>query len=195
MNYIVKTGIVGDYGVGKTSIISRYVKDRFKENEETTLGVDFFSKEVNFKENTYKMQLWDTAGQEKFESIVTSYIRDLDVCILVFDVTSRTSFLRVRHWLDKIREIILRDIYICLIGNKVDLNYREVNEKEIEAFCSENNLDYLECSAKDSKNINTIFVNLLQKVDDKVKLNQITLRTYAFFEEKIPKKQKCCLIS
>ena len=134
MNYIIKSAIIGDYGVGKTSIVSRYTSNRFHDGESPTLGVDFLHKEIDYKENRYKLQIWDTAGQEKFGSIVKSYIRDLNVCILVFDVNCKKSFNRVKQWLDDVEYIVENPIYICLIGSKIDLDLREVTQEEIDVF-------------------------------------------------------------
>jgi len=197
MNYIIKTSIVGDYGVGKTSLINRYVNDNFYMNEMHTLGVDFLLKEVNFKENKYKLQIWDTAGQEKFESIVNSYIRDINACILVFDVNCMRSFNRVRKWYQKVRELNENKIYVCLVGTKTDMNLREVNQKELDTFREQYSLDYVECSSKDNKNITHIFINLINRIDDMVKKDEINLRTYGDFEENKNTriKDKCCNIS
>jgi small GTP-binding protein len=201
MNYIIKSAIIGDYGVGKTSIVSRYTNDRFYEGEAPTLGVDFLHKEVDYKENKYKLQIWDTAGQEKFESIVRSYIRDLNACILVFDVNCNKTFQRVKKWLMDIEYIVENPVYICLVGSKTDLGLREVSDEDIKKFCTEHNLDYMECSAKKSENINSIFINLIEKIDSMVIKNEIILRSYGDFAIKPSYsdsrniKEKCCLIS
>ena len=98
MSYIVKIALVGDYGVGKTCIVSRFARDYFPMTDMSTLGVDFDSKLIDFKENNYKLQIWDTAGQEKFQAIVKSYIRDINVCILVFDVNHMKTFQSLKKW-------------------------------------------------------------------------------------------------
>lgn len=197
MNYIIKSAVIGDYGVGKTSIACRFVSGKFNISEFPTLGVDFMYKVIDFKENKYKIQIWDTAGQEKFESIVKSYIRDLNVCILVFDLNNSKSFRRAEEWYQEVLGLASDNIYICLVGNKKDLNLREVTESQINKFCSKNNLDYLECSAKEFDNINTIFINIVDKLDRMVKEGKINLRQYSEFDENTyrPKKERCCLIS
>lgn len=200
MNYIIKSAIIGDYGVGKTSIISRYASNKYNEGETPTLGVDFLHREVDYKENRYKIQIWDTAGQEKFESIVKSYIRDLNVCILVFDVNCKKSFLRVKKWYDDIDYMVENPIYISLVGSKIDLGYREVTKEEIDGFCDERNLKYMECSAKSNENIDAIFWDIIQEVDSMVLKNEIVLRTYGDFliktsTDKNSIKEKCCIIS
>ena len=197
MNYIIKTAVIGDYGVGKTCLINRYVNDKFYMNEIHTLGVDFLLKEVNFKENKYKLQIWDTAGQEKFECIVNSYIRDINACILVFDVNCMKTFIRVKKWYQKVRELNENKIYLCLVGTKTDMNLREVNQKELNTFIEQYSLDYVECSSKDNKNITPIFINLINRIDDMVKKDEINLRTYGDFEENRNTRirNKCCNIS
>ena len=197
MNYIIKTAVIGDYGVGKTCLINRYVNDKFYMNEIHTLGVDFLLKEVNFKENKYKLQIWDTAGQEKFECIVNSYIRDINACILVFDVNCMKTFIRVKKWYQKVRELNENKIYVCLVGTKTDMNLKEVNQKELNTFIEQYSLDYVECSSKDNKNITPIFINLINRIDDMVKKDEINLRTYGDFEENRNTRirNKCCNIS
>lgn len=197
MNYIIKTAVIGDYGVGKTSIVNRYINDKFSINEMHTLGVDFLIKEVDFKENKYKLQIWDTAGQEKFDCIVNSYIRDINACILVYDVNCLKSFNRVKKWYQKVLELNEDKIYVCLVGTKTDINLREVGKKELEIFINKYSLEYAECSSKQNNNIKPIFFNLINKIDDMVKKEEITLRTYGDFEETKSKKikEKCCTIS
>lgn len=200
MNYIIKSAIIGDYGVGKTSIISRYTIGKYYESETPTLGVDFLHKEVDYKENRYKIQIWDTAGQEKFESIVRSYIRDLNVCILVFDVNCKKSFLRLKKWIDDIEYIVENPIYIALVGSKIDFGFREVSQVEIDDFCKKYNLKYMECSAKNNENIDPIFWDIIQEVDTMVIKNEIVLRTYGNFtiktrQDKNNVKDRCCIIS
>ena len=203
MSYIIKTALVGDYGVGKTCIVSRFSRNSFPMNDMSTLGVDFDNKIMNFKENNYKIQIWDTAGQEKFQSIVKSYIRDLNVCILVFDVNRLESFNNLKKWLDQVIYITgLDNIVLQIVGNKIDLKYREVPKEMVENFCREHNIDYLECSAKDDENIDDIFYNVVEKIDNLLKKNKIELRTYGNFKEVKTydnyvneKSPKCCTIS
>lgn len=204
MSYVIKAALVGDYGVGKTCITSRYSRNCFPLNDMSTLGVDFDSKIMEFKESTYKIQIWDTAGQEKFQSIVKSYIRDLNVCILVFDVNHMKTFNSLKKWLDQVIYITGKDnIVLQIVGNKTDLNCREVPRELVEDFCQEHNIDYIECSAKDNKNIDDIFYNIVEKIDDLQKQDKIELRTYGSFKEinKSTKNlhsdasKKCCTIS
>ena len=205
MNYIIKIALVGDYGVGKSCIVSRFTKDYFPMDEMSTLGVDFDCKEVDFKENRYKIQIWDTAGQEKFQSIVKSYLRDLNVCILVYDVTQYKTFINLKKWLEDVYYISAsagQELVLYVVGNKNDLRGREVPKVEAEDFCKENDLEYIECSAKNDNNIDKIFMDIVEKIDLKVHQNKIELRKYGSFKEVHPSKyesgkppSKCCIIS
>ena len=203
MNYIIKVALVGDYGVGKSCIVSRFTKDYFPLNEMTTLGVDFDCKIMDYKENQYKIQIWDTAGQEKFQSIVKSYIRDLNVCILVYDVTQYKTYINLKKWLDHVIQISDSDeLYIQVVGNKNDLRGREVPKDEVEEYCKENNLGYIECSAKNDNNIDEIFREVVEQIDLKVLQKKIKLRRYGSFKEEFTietdgdkPSPKCCIIS
>ena len=203
MSYIVKTALIGDYSVGKSSIVSRFTKDIFPTFDISTLGVDFDCKLMDFKENNYKIQIWDTAGQEKFQSIVKSYIRDVNVCILVCDVNNYQSFTNLKKWLDEILFITDNEnLVFQIVGNKNDLNkhLRQIPHEEIEEFCRTQNIDYMECSAKNNDNINQIFLNVIEKINDLVLSNKIKLKTYGTFKEMKPeinvneKSPKCCII-
>ena len=203
MNYIIKVALVGDYGVGKSCIVSRFTRDYFPMDEMSTLGVDFDCKEIDFKENQYKIQIWDTAGQEKFQSIVKSYLRDLNVCVLVYDVTQYKTFINLKKWLEDVYFISAsQELLLYVVGNKNDLRGREVPNDEAEDFCKENNLEYIECSAKNDNNIDKIFMDIVEKIDLKVHQNKIELRKYGSFKEVHPSKyesgkppSKCCIIS
>tara|TARA_B100000674_G_C37539615_1_gene777709 strand:- start:44 stop:655 length:612 start_codon:yes stop_codon:yes gene_type:complete len=203
MSYVVKTALVGDYGVGKTCIVSRFARNNFPLSDMSTLGVDFDCKIIDFKENSYKIQIWDTAGQEKFQSIVKSYLRDLHICILVFDVNHIKTFQNVKKWLEQVIYISDEDdIVIQLVGNKTDLKCREVSREMINEFCEKNNIDYMECSAKNDENVNDIFYNVIEKIDNLVKQEKIKLKFSGSFEQEKNKKiigkeesKKCCIIS
>ena len=203
MSYVVKLALVGDYGVGKTCIVSRFARDYFPISDMSTLGVDFDSKLIDFKENNYKLQIWDTAGQEKFQAIVKSYIRDINVCILVFDVNHMKTFQNLKKWLDQVIYITgLDNTVLQVVGNKTDLKEREVPREMVEEFCNEHNLDYIECSAKNDENIEKVFYNVIEKVDDLLKQDKIELRSYGSFKESKSVKNiksdsvtKCCTIS
>jgi len=143
----------GDAGVGKTSIINAIMGQKFSPDYEPSIGVDFFSKTLRYKENLIKLQIWDSAGQEKFRSLIPNYIRGSSLIFLVFEVTKKESFQHLNDWINFINSIDNGNI--VLIGNKIDLaDKREVDKNEIDKFCQDNHFEYFEVSAKNGTNIN-----------------------------------------
>ena len=133
-----KLVFLGEQGVGKTCIINRFVYDSFDRNYQATIGIDFLSKTMYLEDRTVRLQLWDTAGQERFRSLIPSYIRDSSVAVVVYDTTSRASFLSSSKWVDDIRSERGDDVVIMLVGNKTDLaDQRQVSVEEGLAKASE----------------------------------------------------------
>ena len=145
----------GDSGVGKTSIINSIMGQKFNSEYEPSIGVDFFSKTIRYKGRLIKLQIWDSAGQEKFRSLIPNYIRGSSLIFLIFDVSKKDSFLHLNDWIDFINNVEKGNIVI--VGNKIDLaDKREVTKEEAEKFCKEKNYEYFEVSAKEGTNINTL---------------------------------------
>uniref|UniRef100_A0A7S0ISG8 Uncharacterized protein n=1 Tax=Calcidiscus leptoporus TaxID=127549 RepID=A0A7S0ISG8_9EUKA len=156
-----KLVFVGDQAVGKTSIISRFMYDTFDNHYSSTIGIDFVSKSVPVDDGTIRLQLWDTAGQERFRSLIPSYIRDSHVAVVVFDLTSRASFEATSKWIEDVRAQRGNDVVLVLVGNKTDLDdKREVTAAEIEAKASEEQIMFIETSAKDGFNVKLLFRRL-----------------------------------
>ena len=152
---------IGDQSVGKTSIISRFQFDTFDDHYQTTIGIDFVSKTVPVDDGTVRLQLWDTAGQERFRSLIPSYIRDSHVAVVVFDITSRESFESTSKWIADVRAQRGSDVVIVLVGNKTDLAaQRAVTTAELEARAAEQEIMFIETSAKDGFNIKLLFRRL-----------------------------------
>ncbi|KAL6560409.1 Ras-related protein RABH1b [Orobanche gracilis] len=116
-----KLVFLGDQSVGKTSIITRFMYDKFDHTYQATIGIDFLSKTMYLEDRTVRLQLWDTAGQERFRSLIPSYIRDSSVAVIVFDVASRQSFLNTSKWIEEVRSERGSDVIVVLVGNKTDL--------------------------------------------------------------------------
>eukprot|EP00871_Galdieria_phlegrea_P000827 jgi/Galph1/1745/GphlegSOOS_G408.1 len=153
-----KLVFLGDQSVGKTSIITRFMYDKFDANYQATIGIDFLSKTMYLEDRTVRLQLWDTAGQERFRSLIPSYIRDSSVAIIVYDVTNRASFLSVNKWLEEVRNERGDDVILVLVGNKADqTERRQVSTEEGEAKAKENGVMFIETSAKVGFNIKTLF--------------------------------------
>ena len=151
----------GDAGVGKTSIINSIMGQKFSEEYEPSIGVDFFSKTVRYNNRLIKLQIWDSAGQEKFRSLIPNYIRGSALIFLIFDVSKKETYDHLNEWLKFITNIENGSL-IIIVGNKLDLkDSREVNVEEAEKFCKDNKYDYFEVSAKDGTNIDNMLYTSL----------------------------------
>jgi Ras-related protein Rab-6A len=113
---------LGDQGVGKSSILNRFAQDKFEQNYQATIGLDFHSKNVTINNTSVRLLLYDTAGQEKFKSLIPMYIRDANIIIVVYDITSKDSFTHTGHWLNEVKDLKRDDAIFCLVGNKLDLS-------------------------------------------------------------------------
>ena len=165
--YIFKLILIGNSGVGKSSIIQRYMKQTFEESYKCTIGVDFLMKSLQIKGKTVKLQLWDTAGQEKYKSMVSSYYRGANVALVVFDITNHSSFDSLPIWIENYYKNGPEQKNIILIGNKKDMaDQRQVTLEEVELFSETNNMIYFETSAKDGDNIEYVFTYAAEKLLD-----------------------------
>lgn len=153
-----KLVFLGDQSVGKTSIITRFMYDKFDQNYQPTIGIDFLSKTMYLEDRTVRLQLWDTAGQERFRSLIPSYIRDSSVAVIVYDVSNRQSFLNTARWVDEVRTERGKDVVIVLVGNKTDLvDKRQVSVEDGESKTKEFGALMIETSAKAGFNIKGLF--------------------------------------
>ena len=158
---IVKLLLLGDSSVGKTSIIIKYISNKFMDTNIATLGVDYMDKTVDYNNLKVFLQIWDTSGEEKFRSITRNFYRNADGLLVVFDLTCKESFNHVKNWINEAKEH-KNDIKTILVGNKLDLeDEREVDKETALKFAGKNNLKYLETSAKNGKNINNSFKEMI----------------------------------
>jgi len=156
-----KLVFLGDQCVGKTSIITRFMYDNFDKNYQATIGIDFLSKTMYLEDRTVRLQLWDTAGQERFRSLIPSYIRDSSVAVIVYDITNRASFLNTSKWIEDVRTERGNDVVIMLVGNKTDLfDRRQVSVEEGEDRAKQENILFIEASAKAGYNVKALFRKL-----------------------------------
>ena len=167
-DYILKFLVLGDTGVGKTSILTRYVEDRFSSAFSTTVGVDFCQKKVKYeyKGTMYnvQLQLWDTAGQERFRSLTSSFFRDAMGFLLVYDLTNESSFHHINDWLVQLHTHCYNDHPpVVIIGNKID-QVRVVDKAAAERVASDLGYKYIETSALENINVNEAVGALLQLV-------------------------------
>jgi len=157
-----KIVILGDTGVGKTSLAVRFVRDVFRKFE-TTTGGTFYTQKVELEDDsTVKFNIWDTAGQERFRSVAPLYYRGAAAAIVVYDVTSYLSFTSAKSWIEELRERGDPDVLIVLVGNKIDLepSKNTVTFDEAEAYASDQNILHLGTSAKTAQNVRALFVEI-----------------------------------
>ena len=146
---------VGDAGVGKTTIISRVMDNPFNEVYEPSIGVDFMSKIIKYRGQNIKLQIWDTAGQEKYKGLIPSYVRNSSIVFLIYDISVKSSFDNIPNWITFIRSIENTTLVLC--GNKIDLEKREVTKEEGEALAQKEGIAFFETSAKTAEGIKNMF--------------------------------------
>ena len=162
---IYKVILVGDSGVGKTCLVSMYVKG-ICEPTIPTIAVEFCTKEIELDDGTnIKVQIWDTAGQERFKSLAMTYYRKAQGILLLFDVTKRTSFISCKNYLEEVRINSDKNCVIYLIGNKIDLSKeRQISREEAELFANKEKIEYVETSAIKNIKVNEVFTSLLNHI-------------------------------
>ncbi|XP_076300316.1 ras-related protein Rab-18-B [Lasioglossum baleicum] len=162
---VLKLLIIGESNVGKSSIILRFTEGEFYENMQSTVGMDYKTKQITVDGNTVKLAIWDTAGQERFRTLTPSYYRDGQGAILVYDVTDKVTFLKLETWLNELTTYCNKtDIVKMVVGNKVDLPNREVSTEEGLQFARRHQTLYIESSAKTADGIRCSFEELVQKI-------------------------------
>jgi len=152
-----KLVFVGDSSVGKTSIISRFMYNHFDVDHDATIGIDFLAKTHTVDDKTVRLQLWDTAGQERFRSLIPSYIRDSSVAVVVYAINNRDTFRSVDKWIEEVRTERDKDVLIILVGNKHDLEERDVSKQEGKEKAEDFNARFIETSAKTGHNVEEMF--------------------------------------
>ena len=150
-DYLFKVILIGNSGVGKTCMLSRYIDKVFDSNFLMTIGVDFKVKKLELNCKSIKLQIWDTAGQERFRTINCAYYRGANGIILVYDVSNRKSFEDIRDWLEELDNNCSKETVRILVGNKSDVEFRSVSIEEAENFAEKYGMSYIETSAKNNK--------------------------------------------
>ena len=166
---LLKVIILGDSGVGKTSLMNQYVSKKFSNQYKATIGADFLTKEVMVDDRLVTMQIWDTAGQERFQSLGVAFYRGADSCVLVFDVNLGKTFENLDSWRD---EFLIQagprdpdNFPFVVLGNKIDLeNQRAVSQKRALQWCqAKGDIPYFETSAKEAINVETAFITVAKR--------------------------------
>ena len=167
---LYKIIIIGSSGVGKTNILSRYLHNEFCENTKSTIGVEFGSKRIMMENTLIKLQIWDTAGEERYHSITSHYYKGAKGCFIVYDITNQKSFDDVIKWYEDIKPSGDKDISIVLIGNKCDLEKnRKIKAEMGKNRAKEKNCAFYETSALNNTGIDEVFNNICEVIYNKMK--------------------------
>ncbi|CAH9121398.1 unnamed protein product, partial [Cuscuta epithymum] len=161
-DYLIKIVLIGDSGVGKSNILSRFTRNEFCLESKSTIGVEFATRTLQVEGKTVKAQIWDTAGQERYRAITSAYYRGAVGALLVYDITKKQTFDNVERWLRELRDHADSNIVIMLAGNKTDLNHlRAVPEQEARLLAEKEGLSFLETSALEALNVEKAFQTIL----------------------------------
>ena len=176
-DYLLKFIIVGDIAVGKSNMLLRFVYNKFSDEYKTTIGVDFGEKKIDYNNKTYKIQIWDTTGQEQFRSITRGYYKNSVCAFVVYDITSRSTFENSKVWIDDCKSYMSKKVIIILIGNKCDLEEkRQVTIDEGQELADAYGLLFFETSAKTDVNIKSAFESSLEEIDKRIDNNYYDLK-------------------
>jgi Ras-related protein Rab-2A len=168
-DYLLKYIIIGDAAVGKSNLLLRYAHGQFKPEYQLTIGVEFGAKNIQLFNKIFRIQIWDTAGQENFRSITRAYYKNSVCALVVYDISSRDSFEHVTSWIEDCKNQSPKTIFMVLVGNKCDLNdKRQVSVEEGKDLAEKNDMLFFETSAKDGINVDEIFVKSAEQISKKI---------------------------
>lgn len=201
-SYLYKIVLIGDWGVGKTNILSQYTRGQFVLGSAGTIGVQFSSKTLTLEDTVVKVQVWDTAGQDKYRAITSNYYRGAHGALLVYDITRIDTFKRLDVWLKELREFVKNDCVVVLVGNKSDLvDMAEVKTELAVDYAKNLGIAFFETSALNASNIEQAFDAAIKKIHTqgsivlpKIEPNVSLVGTGKVLEEKkcTEKKKNCC---
>jgi small GTP-binding protein len=195
-----KIVVVGSSGVGKSAIVQRLVEGTFRDECQSTVGVEFKPFLIPIENDTVRLQIWDTAGQERFKSVSKAYFRNAVGAVLVYDICDEASFEELGNWLGDLQQLCSPNAYILLVGNKKDLaEKRQVGIQQAKSFADQNRIDYIETSACSGENVTEAFTRLAFGVAGRLTDGQLrvgAVRGSPFKEAQKPltarKKEDCC---
>ena len=164
-DYLFKVVLIGDSGVGKSNLLSRFTRNEFNLESKSTIGVEFATRSIPVDSKTIKAQIWDTAGQERYRAITSAYYRGAVGALLVYDISKQVTFENVERWLNELRDHADNNIVIMLVGNKSDLKHlRAVSTEEAAQFAEKHGLSFIETSALESTNVEEAFQQILTEI-------------------------------
>ncbi|KAK9725857.1 hypothetical protein RND81_05G174100 [Saponaria officinalis] len=177
--YLFKIVIIGDSGVGKSNLLSRYSRNEFSLHSKATIGVEFQTQSIELDGKEVRAQIWDTAGQERFRAVTSAYYRGAVGALVVYDITRRTSFDSVTRWLEELNTHSDTTVAKMLVGNKYDLDdIRAVSIDEGKILAEEHGLFFMETSAKDSTNVKTAFEMVIKEIYSSVSRKVLNSDSY-----------------
>ena len=202
-DFLFKILLVGNSSVGKSSLFLRFVDDIWNETFVPTIGVDFKIKTIEVEKKNVKLQIWDTAGEERFRTIISSYYKGAHGILLMFDVTDYDSFESLENWLIEIEKNANKNVIKLLIGNKIDLEEnRKVSYNQAKDFADSNGIQYIETSVKLNTNVNQAFweigKELMNATKDKEFIHESNKKTITIsknannINEETKNKGGCC---
>jgi len=168
-DFLFKVVLIGDSGVGKSNLLSRFTRNDFSAESKSTIGVEFATRTINVESKVVKAQIWDTAGQEKYRAITSAYYRGAVGALLVYDITRTPTFEHLERWLSELLDHADKDIRVMLVGNKSDLRHmRTVTTEQATEFAQKHKLSFIETSALDQTNVEQAFTDILKQIYEKV---------------------------
>jgi small GTP-binding protein len=163
-DFLLKIVLIGESGVGKTNLLSRFLRNEFLPDSKSTIGVEFGTTTINYDDKRVQAQIWDTAGQERYRAITTAYYRGAVGAMLLYDLTSALSFHALARWLKELRDVDPK-VVVMLVGNKCDMaELRVVSPEDGINFAKRENLLFIETSAKDATNVRESFTRLITAI-------------------------------
>ncbi len=193
-DYLFKLIVIGDTNTGKSCLLNRFADDSYSNDFISTIGVDFKVKTIEIDGKIIKTQIWDTAGQDRFRSITSSYYRGAHGIIIAFDITNKKSFYNIEKWMKDVEKFGSDASIKMIIGTKSDLTKdRKVSEEEIQLLADRLDIRYIETSAKDNSNVNEVFVNISNELlINNIKILESNKEKKIFIETHLLKKNKNC---
>ncbi|KEI40735.1 uncharacterized protein L969DRAFT_85953 [Mixia osmundae IAM 14324] len=162
---LFKVVLIGDSGVGKSNLLSRFTRNEFNLESKSTIGVEFATRSISVDTKTIKAQIWDTAGQERYRAITSAYYRGAVGALLVYDIAKHPTYVNVQRWLKELKDHADSNIVIMLVGNKSDLRHlRAVPTEEAKQFATDEGLSFIETSALDASNVENAFQTILTDI-------------------------------